>query len=191
MKKYVLRSMVRAILDQPKVPRRYQAATNAEVLKRLSESEPRKKYKTRTLEERFWSRIVREDACWLWRGRSLTLSIAPGVIANPRRWAIERFAGGVVPSGSLPHPACGHDNCVNPEHQSVKRKGLSRLTAEQIAAIKADSRPFPAIAHEYGICRSYVSQIRGGKRLFSPPAIQMAFRLRAISASPAEPPPGR
>src|ERR1041384_2053819 len=103
MKKYVLRSMVRAILDQPKTPRRYQAAMNAEILKRLSESGPRKKYKTRTLEERFWSRIARQGECWIWRGRSLTISTAPGVIANPRRWAIERFADGVIPPGSVPY----------------------------------------------------------------------------------------
>jgi len=179
MKKYVLRSMVRAILDQPRVPKRYQSAMNAEILKRLSEAVPRRKNKTRTLEERFWRRVLRQDSCWLWRGRSLTISTAPGVISNPRRWAIERFAGGVVPAGTSPHPMCGHDNCVNPEHQTLKRKRPSRLSEEQVAAIKSDTRPYPQIAKEHGICRSYVSQIRTGKRRPSQSGADSGFKLRA------------
>ena len=186
MKKYVLRSMVRAILDQPKVPKRYQSAMNAEVLKRLSASAPRRKNKTRTLEERFWRRVLQQDSCWLWRGRSLTISTAPGVISNPRRWAIERFTDGVVPAGLSPHPMCGHDKCVNPEHQTVRRNGLSRLSEEQVTAIKSDPRPYPVIAKEHGICRSYVSQIRSGKRLLAPPANDSGFKLR----TPPEPAPG-
>ena len=166
MKKYVLRSMVRAILDQPKVPRRYQSAMNAEILKRLTTTgAPRRQNKKRTPEERFWRRILQQDSCWIWRGRSLTISTAPGVIANPRRWAIERFAGAVVPHGVRPRPICGHDRCVNPEHQTLKRPGPSRLSDEQVEAIKSDKRPYPLIARDFGICRSYVSQIRSGKRL--------------------------
>lgn len=185
MKKYVLRSMVRAILDQPRVPKRYQSAMNAEILKRLTEAVPRRKNKTRTLEERFWRRVLRQDSCWLWRGRSLTISTAPGVISNPRRWAIERFAGGVVPAGTSPQPMCGHENCVNPEHQTLMRNGSSRLSEEQVAAIKSDTRPYPQIAKEHGICRSYVSQIRTGKRRPSQSGADSRFKLRA----PLEPAP--
>jgi hypothetical protein len=186
MKKYVLRSMVRAILDQPKVAKRYQSAMNAQILKRLTDSVPRRKNKKRTVEERFWRRVVQQDSCWLWRGRSLTISTAPGVISNPRRWAIERFAGGVVPPGTSPHPTCGHAACVNPEHQTLKRKGPSRLSEEEVAAIKSDSRPYPLIAKEHGICRSYVSQIRTGKRRISQLEDDSGFKLR----TPLEPVPG-
>ena len=164
MKKYVLRSMVRAILAQPRVPKRYQSAMNAEILKRLTEGPPRRKNQTRTPEERFWRRVLQQGNCWLWRGRSMNISVAPGVVIHPRRFAIERFAGGTVPSGRVPHPTCGQERCVNPEHQTLSRKGFSRLSDEQVEAIKTDQRPYPQIAREYGICRSYVSQIRSGKR---------------------------
>ena len=156
--------MVRAILDQPRVPKRYQSAMNAQILKRLGEGVPHRKNKKRTLEERFWRRVIQQESCWLWRGRSMTFSTAPGVISNPRRWAIEHFAGGAVPAGACPHPTCGHANCVNPEHQTVKRNGPGRLTDEEVAAIRNDPRPYPLIAKEHGICRSYVSQIRSGRR---------------------------
>jgi len=186
MKKYILRSMVRAILDQPKVPKRYQSAMNADILKRLSNAVPRRQNKKRTPEERFWRRVLQQDSCWIWRGRSLTISTAPGVISNTRRWAIEHFAGGVVPAGTSPRPTCGHDKCVNPEHQTLKRKLPRRLTEEQVAAIRSDTRPYPQIAKEHGICRSYVSQIRSGKRCVPQSAADLGFKL----LTPVGPAPG-
>jgi hypothetical protein len=163
MRKYVLRSLVRAILDQPRVPKRYQAAMNAEILKRITEGAPRRKNQKMSPEGRFWRRILQRDSCWLWRGRSMNLSTETGVM-HPRRFAIERFAGVTLAPGKIPSPVCGNDECVNPEHQSVRRKQQSRLTEDQVAAIKADPRPYPQIAGTFGICRSYVSQIRNGNR---------------------------
>jgi hypothetical protein len=163
MRRYILRSMVRAILDQPRVPKRYQSAINAEVLKRIAETTPRRKNKVKTPVERFWRRIVQQGECWLWRGRGMNISTADGVV-HPRRFAIEHFAGLEIPRGKNPVPACGQPACVNPEHQTLRRKGESRLTEDQIAAIRTDTRPYPQIAKAYGICRSYVSQIRSGKR---------------------------
>ncbi|HEY2017003.1 MAG TPA: hypothetical protein VGH38_26040 [Bryobacteraceae bacterium] len=191
MKKYVLRSMVRAILDQPKVPKRYQSAINAKILKRVTEAQgPRRKNKTKTPEERFWRRIEKRDSCWLWRGRSMNITSAPEVVIHPRRFAIEHFTDVGVPAGKIIYPTCGHENCVNPEHQSLRRAGLSRLSAEQVAAIKADPRPFPQIARDYDICRSYVSQIRSGKRNPSDADPIIEFRLRSREhALPAPPPP--
>ena len=185
MKKYVLRSMVRAILDQPRVPKRYQSAINAEILKKLTESVPRRKNKTRTPEERFWRRILQQHSCWLWRGRSMNISTGPGVVIHPRKFALERFAGIAVPAGRTPHPTCGEETCVNPEHLTLRGRGSSRLSEEQVAAIKSDTRPYPQIAREFGICRSYVSQIRTGKR--RPPQAEpdSGFKLKAAPGQPA------
>jgi hypothetical protein len=189
MKKYVLRSMVRAILDQPRVPKRYQSAMNAEILKKLTESVPRRKNKTRTPEERFWRRVLQQDSCWLWRGRSMNISTAPGVVVHPRRFALERFAGVTVPDGRTAYPTCGYETCVNPEHLTLRRKGSSRLSEEQVAAIKSDTRPYPQIAKEFAICRSYVSQIRSGKR--RPPQSQpdSGFKLRTPPGGSGGPAP--
>jgi hypothetical protein len=76
---------------------------------------------------------------------------------------------------------------VNPEHLTLRRKGSSRLSEEQVAAIKNDTRPYPQIAKEHGICRSYVSQIRSGKRY--PPKSQpdTGFKLRSHPGGAARP----
>ena len=72
---------------------------------------------------------------------------------------------------------------MNPEHQMLRRKS-TRLT-EELAAIKTDPRSYASIAKEHAICRSYVSQIRSGKRRIAQLDAGSGFKLR----TPGEPGP--
>ncbi len=80
---------------------------------------------------------------------------------------------------------CDNKKCVNPEHlflgshadnmRDRDKKGLgvpfpgelngrSKLTNQDVIAIRADTRTLQAIADEYGMSNSHVSQIRSRKR---------------------------
>lgn len=87
------------------------------------------KFKAGSL-KRFWSRVHREGACWLWRGRigpkgypEITLS---GVHGGQRiAWV---WKHGEAPGGNLRNE-CGNRLCVNPAHwrdDGPKREDVAR-----------------------------------------------------------------
>jgi hypothetical protein len=75
----------------------------------------------RTLEERFWSKVKTEGACWLWQG-STSGSLAYGQFrgrshrpefAHRVSW---QLANGPIPDGAWVLHRCDVPRCVRPDH---------------------------------------------------------------------------
>lgn len=72
-----------------------------------------------TEEERFWRKVEKTDACWLWRGT--VKSQGYGMFAVGRKnWAAHRYAytrfTGAIPTGFDVHHVCLNILCVRPDH---------------------------------------------------------------------------
>lgn len=78
-----------------------------------------------TVEERFWSYVIKTDTCWLWTGQ-VTAGYGALMLARPRRvayahrlsWELLR---GPIPEGYFidhdnPSFGCHNPLCVNPDH---------------------------------------------------------------------------
>jgi hypothetical protein len=71
------------------------------------------------LEERFWSRVQKEEGCWCWAGpisvqgyARLKVDGRP-IIAHRLSYEIAR---GEIPTGYHVHHDCHNKACVNPDH---------------------------------------------------------------------------
>lgn len=76
----------------------------------------------RTLEERFWAKVTRNDGgCWTWigaKGGSGRYGMFAGTGGRARpahRWSYEYFVGPIPEGLELDH-LCRNTLCVNPEH---------------------------------------------------------------------------
>ncbi len=145
-----------------------------------------------TIIAKFWSRVeVRTSrVCWLWRGMKNQSGYGrfrptwndPEVKAHRFAWQI---VNGPVPDGKLIIHSCDTPACCNPKHlrvgsyqdnsdDCVTRGRQSRLlgtanprtklTDDQVAAIRRDPRPGVQVARDYGVCDSLISMIRKGQR---------------------------
>lgn len=92
-----------------------------------------------------------------------------------------RFGG--IPDGLVIRHECDNPACFNPDHLTVgtqadnvrdsidrgrhvsgERVGTSKLTADQVEAIRVDTRPQRIIAKEYGVGATAIFNIRHGRR---------------------------
>lgn len=133
---------------------------------------------------------VPESGCWLWDGRLTDRGYgASGRRGKAHRRAWEIFRG-PIPSGQCVCHACDVRPCVNPAHlflgthadnnRDAARKGRtvnprgelhgrSKLTAEQVAAIRSEYRPgvrglgFKALGGRYGVSHTTVERIVAGR----------------------------
>lgn len=97
----------------------------------------------RTPEERFWSKVNKTDACWLWTGAVAKDGYAQFMAGYRRtyvhRWSWE-FAYGPIPDDLIVCHRCDTPLCVRPSHlflgthadnsQDASRKG--RVRAQKI-----------------------------------------------------------
>lgn len=77
---------------------------------------------------------------------------------------------GPLPRGMHVDHLCRVRSCVNPEHLEAvpaaenTRRGLAaKLTAADVAAIRADGRPRKVIAQEYGVGIATIGHVRSGR----------------------------
>lgn len=142
--------------------------------------------------DRFWSKVDLDGKdhfdCWEWKA-SITGRGYGQYWHNGRHVHAHRHAYflnfGRLPSGrkSVIRHRCDNPLCVNPLHliegsqsdnalegyrrggrerMRGERHGLAKLTAEQVRAIRADTRSASMVAAEFGLHWSHVYKIRKG-----------------------------
>jgi hypothetical protein len=115
--------------------------------------------------ERFWAKVDKNGAsgCWLWTG-----AIGPwghghvridGKLHAAHRLAYESVYG-PVPKRTRYVWECGVRNCVRPDHMTI---GGSKLTAADVAEIRASEESQRATAARFGVSQSMIANVRSGR----------------------------
>ncbi len=78
------------------------------------------RWPTRTLEERFWSKVDKSGECWIWTGATRTsgygaFAVPPGRVRDAHRMSFE-LSGGEIPAGAFVCHHCDTPRCVRPGH---------------------------------------------------------------------------
>lgn len=123
------------------------------------------------------------DACWLWTGCIRTDGYGSFRIAGKRhvthRLMLARKLGRALGKGMMALHSCRNRHCCNPDHlregtqvenmadrvrdgtdNRGENSASSKLTEDQVRAIRADPRTQRVIAAEYGITGSNVCCIK-------------------------------
>lgn len=140
-----------------------------------------------SVEERFLARLDKGDGtgCWIFTGTLRTTGYGP-FMADGVRWAAHRMAWtlwrGDIPSGQRVLHRCDVPACCNPDHlflgtsadnsADMVAKGRSaraeqnsqtKLSAEKVAAIRADPRSGRKLAAALGLGETTVRDVRRGR----------------------------
>lgn len=141
--------------------------------------------------KRFWNKVEKTDGCWLWTGckrRGYGAFNVNGRLTCSHRISLELHLNRPITDGMLvAHQPliCHTRHCVNPAHlreatcqENILDKRIDgtvrtgenntkprKFTADQIRAIRNDTRPQKVICEEYGL-RSR-EHVRGIKRRLS------------------------
>lgn len=144
----------------------------------------------KSLAERFWPRVSKTDACWLWTGAhdkhgygSIGVSSTRTDKTHRVSWALTH---GAIPDGLHVLHRCDTPACVNPEHLFLgthadnmrdmanksrrafgSRHHGAKLTEGLVALMKQRMREGVGtlqLAREFNIAPSSVSEIRHGRR---------------------------
>ena len=137
---------------------------------------------------RFEDRIGSREECWVWTGSMLKSGYGRMRFNGPSRRAHRisyELYRSRIPEGLNVLHTCDNPTCVNPEHlflgtdvdnnkdrdtkgrtahQKGEASGASKLTEQDIRAIKQDTRRHLVVAREYGVVPSLIGMIRRGLR---------------------------
>lgn len=100
-----------------------------------------------TPEQRFWSKVIRADYCWLWQGslNSAGYGSFGGMGAHCYSYQVLH---GPIPSGMEIDHLCQNKRCVNPQHMEVVSHRENCLRAGGWAAKHSNATHCPA-GHPY------------------------------------------
>ena len=114
--------------------------------------------------------LVDENGCWVWQQYVGPGGYGLGRFGGDRKVAhrgIYEQAKGDIPDGAHLDHLCKNRACVNPDHLEVvtpienARRGVStKLTADDIRAIRVSTEPRCVIADRYGVGERYVTKIQ-------------------------------
>lgn len=113
--------------------------------------------------------IDHETGCWVWR--KMLLRGYPHGRPKPHRMYYER-AHGPIPEGWDVHHTCENRACVNPahlealdhpEHLRQHKRAHSKLTVDDVIAIRSSTLTSPQLAAQYGVGEPTIWDIRSGK----------------------------
>lgn len=157
--------------------------------------------RSRPIEERFWAKVQKTPACWLWTGSRgnayghgafhIGKSDASPTYAHRYAWAL---ANGPIPAGAHVLHTCDVPLCVNPAHLflgdhdanmkdaaskcrfNVPRPRRRKVTDEQVAemfVLRKQGLTLAAIGAEFDVTKCFVSlTLRGLRRVYTAPQLQ-------------------
>lgn len=107
------------------------------------------------------------SGCWIWTGLRNEWGYGTAGSRGLAHRVMYEQANGPIPEGLELDHLCRERACVNPLHleavthtQNVLRGTATRLTSDDIRAIREASGPPREVAKRFGIAKSYVSRLR-------------------------------
>lgn len=159
---------------------------------------------------RFWAKVDKSDACWVWRGAQNGRGYG-AVGVNGRMQGAHRIAYtltyGPIPAGLLVCHRCDNPPCVRPEHLFIGTykdntqdawlkgrplgkprgtQGPSKITfaaAQEIRALHAAGVSGMELSRRYGVKPSVVYPLLAGKTWMEDPKIKRERSQRARQAN--------
>jgi hypothetical protein len=150
------------------------------------------KFLPKTLEQKFWSKVLVQDGCWSWLGCKLPAGY--GIIGGGRKSTRNHYAHrvsyeihmGAIPDGFVVMHTCDNPECTNPKHllagtskqnsqDMVAKKrckppflrgedhGKAKLSDEDVRAIRSSNQSDVSLAALHKVSRSAIRDARSGK----------------------------
>lgn len=122
-----------------------------------------------TIEERFWSKVVKSDGCWIWTGALTEGYGSIGLTGGKKAGSIHAHVYsytlnvGPVPAGKEIDHKCRVRACVNPAHLQAVTHGQN---AENITARSNTSTGVRGVGYDKRRSRFYVRATAGGRTHF-------------------------
>ncbi len=100
------------------------------------------KFRGQPLEQRFWSRVIKTDTCWLWQGNTSAGGGGYGSIYSGGKnrlvhHVVFELLGKKIPKGLEADHLCRVRHCVNPDHIEFVTLRENQLRGYGVSGINA------------------------------------------------------